>query len=108
MSLPSRFMLPNLMLRARAILHDADRYPDPETFNPGRFLTADGLLDDSVPDPTQTFGYSRRVCPGRHFAQDMLWLAAANILAAFEIKKAVDLSGQIVEPSGEYTSGMLR
>ena len=34
------------------------------------------------------FGYGRRICPGRHFAMDMLWLAAAHILSVFAVEGA--------------------
>lgn len=92
----------------RAILHDGDRYPNPEAFDPTRFLTSDGELNGDVPFPTETFGFSRRICPGRHFAMDVLWLAIANILATFEIEVFADEKGNVEEPSGRYTSGMFR
>ena len=88
---------PSLNLRSRAILHDDNRYSDPETFNPDRFLTATGQLDMKVPDPIEVFGNSRRICPGRYFAIDILWLATASILATFDINKAVDENGQVKE-----------
>ncbi|GJF00668.1 cytochrome P450 [Phanerochaete sordida] len=90
---------------AWAILHDPARYPDPEKFLPERFLDAHGALRADVPEPLAAFGYGRRVCPGRHFAYDLVWLAIANVLAAFDIVKPVDVHGRPVEPSGEYTSG---
>ena len=49
-----------------------------------------------------------RVCPGRYFAGDTLWLMYANVLAVFTIKKPVDESGNTIEPAGEYTPGMFR
>lgn len=49
---------------ARAILHDPVTYPDPETFNPSRFLTPDGTrINPDVQDPEVAFGYGRRICP---------------------------------------------
>ena len=69
-------------------------------------MTEDGQPNTDVPDPTEAFGYGRRVCPGRHFALDIGWLAMANVLAAFSIKKPQDDSGHIIEPTGEYTSGL--
>lgn len=92
----------------RAILHDENRYADSERFNPARFLTAAGKLDPDVPDPIEAFGHGRRVCPGRNFAIDALWLAVSNILTAFVIEKPVDECGNIIEPSGEYSSGVFR
>ena len=87
-------------------MHDEERYPDPETFNPARFLTADGTVDPSVPDPAQVFGFGRRICPGRHFAETALPLYIANILAAFAIEKPLDDLGNQVEPTRECTAKM--
>lgn len=39
---------------------------------------------------------------------DMLWLTAANILASFHIDKPIDEHGVIIQPNGEFTSGMIR
>ena len=92
----------------RAILHDESRYRDPETFDPSRFLTPAGDLDLDVPDPIEVFGNSRRICPGRYFATDILWLSVASILATFSIEKPLDEAGNIKEPSLTYTSGIFR
>lgn len=90
----------------RDILHDEDRYPDPDTFNPSRFLTSEGTLDADVPDPGDVFGYGRRICPGRHFAMDVIWLAIANILSVITIGKPLDENGNAIEPSGEFRNGL--
>lgn len=36
-----------------------------------------------------------------------MWVAIAPILACLNIRKAVDEQGAVIEPSGEYTSGIL-
>lgn len=92
----------------RAILHDETRYPNPDVFDPIRFLTAGGQLNPDVPEPTETFGHGRRICAGRYFAMDMLWLAMANILHVYRIEKALDDKGNVIEPSGVYGDGLLR
>lgn len=43
-------------------MHDEEMYPNPETFNPERFLSA-----NPEPDPRKwVFGFGRRVCPGKY------------------------------------------
>ncbi|KAH9901131.1 cytochrome P450 [Cubamyces lactineus] len=91
-----------------AILHDEKMYPDPERYNPDRFLRPDGTLNPAVRDPSAAaFGFGRRICPGRYMALDSMWIAIASVLALFEIKKAVDEDGQEITPDGEYIRGFL-
>lgn len=94
----------NLGAPPRALLHDEERYPDPDTFKPSRFLTTEGVWNPDVPDPIETFGFGRRICPGRHFALDAVFLSVSNVLAAFTMDKAVDDQGKVIEPTSEYTS----
>ncbi|KAJ7688517.1 hypothetical protein B0H14DRAFT_2421125, partial [Mycena olivaceomarginata] len=47
-----------------------------------------------------------RLCPGRHMALSSLWITVVSILATFDITKAVDEKGNVVEPSYEYLSGV--
>lgn len=97
-----------LWLFSRAILRDEKTYSNPDAFDPTRFLTEDGELDKNSPDPIQAFGYGRRICPGRYFAQDAVWLGIASILAAFKIEKATDKFGKTVEPHAEFSPGAMR
>ena len=90
------------------MLHDEDRYPEPDVFTPARFLTDSGELDQSVPYPDEAFGFSRRICPGRYFAEDVLFLAMANTLAVFTIEKPLDERGSHIEPKEKFTGGLLR
>lgn len=92
----------------RAIHYDETRYPEPDSFIPSRWLTEGGTLNENLADPTEAFGFSRRVCPGQYFARDMLCLAIANILAAFSINKPVDDEGQVIEPSEDFTGNFLQ
>lgn len=89
------------------MLHNEETYPEPDRFNPARFLSPNGQLNPDVPSPSVAFGFGRRICPGRHFTMDSLWIAIASILATFKIEKPVDKNGRVVEPSGEYISGFL-
>ncbi|KAI0807634.1 cytochrome P450 [Fomes fomentarius] len=75
-----------------AISNDPKIYADPEMVKPERFLTQDGQLRSDVRDPaTISFGYGRRICPGRHFADSALFIV-------FE---------RLVKLSGKMTHGLL-
>ncbi|KAJ7917471.1 cytochrome P450 [Mycena leptocephala] len=91
-------ILPNVW----AILHD-----EPFKFKPERFLLPNGKPNPAVRDPLSAFGFGRRLCPGRHMAHSSLLIAITSILAAFNIEKAVDAEGRVVEPSYEYISGSI-
>ncbi|KAF9476783.1 cytochrome P450 [Pholiota conissans] len=90
-----------------AILHDETVYPDPFTFNPDRFIK-DGQLDSSVPDPgLACWGYGRRQCPGRHLAYPSMWIMIASMLTVFDIRKAVNSEGIVIEPLDETIFGVV-
>ncbi|KAJ7431570.1 cytochrome P450 [Mycena galericulata] len=89
-----------------AILHDERVYPDPHKFKPERFLL-DGKLNLAVRNPDAAFGFGRRLCPGRHMAFSSIWITVVSLLATFDITKAVDEKGNVVEPSYEYLSGVI-
>jgi cytochrome P450 len=90
-----------------AILHDENRYPEPFRFNPDRHMK-NGKLNDDVLDPASaTFGYGRRICPGRFVATSSVWITLASILAVFDITKPVDKYGRAIEPSDEGLAGLM-
>ncbi|KAF9232733.1 cytochrome P450 [Melanogaster broomeanus] len=76
-----------------AITHDDVRYPDPNDFKPERFLNSDGTLNDDAVG--YVFGFGRRICPGRHFADASLWSAITSVLAVLKIEKP---AGHFTEP----------
>ncbi|KAF9527932.1 cytochrome P450 [Crepidotus variabilis] len=75
-----------------AMSREPNKYEDPNTFNPSRFLDNNGSLNDD--DVGYAFGFGRRICPGCYFASATVWLAVVSILASFEIRKKKDASGQ--------------
>lgn len=92
----------------RSILHNASDYPEPERFNPGRYLTSDGILDPSVRDPrTACFGYGRRTCPGRFFADASLFMTVSMLLDTLDVVRAKDATRQEIVPEVDVTSGIL-
>ncbi|KAJ3820431.1 cytochrome P450 [Lentinula raphanica] len=93
-----------------AMMRDERNFKDPFTFNPDRYIRpADGQLDlDLLKRATAGFGFGRRICPGKHMALSAMWIAIASILSVFEISKAVDGNGQVIEPSMKFKSTMLQ
>ncbi|KAF1837812.1 cytochrome P450 [Decorospora gaudefroyi] len=85
--------------------HDPAIYPDPMTFRPERYLSTS--THTAEPDPrTWTFGYGRRVCPGRHVADNALFMTIAQALAVFNVQKPVE-NGRVVEPDVQFTPGVV-
>ncbi|KAI0306201.1 hypothetical protein B0F90DRAFT_972971 [Multifurca ochricompacta] len=55
-----------------------------------------------VPLPDVGFGFGRRVCPGRYFVRNILWVAMASMLATFEFLPVTDAEGRPVPPLQEF------
>ncbi|KAI3611992.1 cytochrome p450 [Moniliophthora roreri] len=93
-----------------AILHDESLYPEPFEFKPERYFKAgsETEFDETVKDPRfAVFGYGRRICPGRHMAYSSVWISIASILKTFNISKAVDEHGNVIEPVYDSQSSVL-
>lgn len=108
------------------MLHNPGDYPDPEIFNPERFLK-DGKINTEIRDPTTiSFGFGRRyvflfllnvsliqlgersrICPGRYFAKDFALLTIASILHVFDVVPAIDSYGQPIDPTPAPTVGLV-
>ncbi|KAI0330489.1 cytochrome P450 [Cubamyces sp. BRFM 1775] len=90
-----------------AVLHDPDIYPEPDRFYPERFIR-DGQLDPDVLDPASlVFGFGRRICPGRHFADAMLFIVIASVLHLFDIGPPRDDNGNPIKVKMEQCHGFL-
>lgn len=90
-----------------AMLHDETLYPDPFDFKPDRFLK-DGQINKGVRDPAfATFGFGRRICPGRFMALSSIWIAVASLIATCDIANLVDVNGNVIETKPEYESTTL-
>ncbi|KAI0027580.1 cytochrome P450 [Vararia minispora EC-137] len=85
--------------------HDPEIYgEDAHTFNPSRYLDADGQLKPAPPDTKDeghvSFGFGRRICVGRHVADDALFAAIATLLWSFELEKSEEINVEIGHGSG--------
>ena len=92
--------------------HDPAVYSDPDAFLPSRFAcptTKDGAQPPPALDPRDVvFGFGRRACAGRQFAESNVWLAVAGIVAAFAIDRARDACGREEVPPAEFIDGLIR
>ncbi|RYO98326.1 hypothetical protein DL764_007127 [Monosporascus ibericus] len=91
-----------------AIHHNDREFPDPDRFNPNRYLPGH---PDSRPFPNErgymTFGWGRRVCSGQALAEQGTWITVARVLWGFDIKKKTRPDGSTVEVDiFNYTNGL--
>ncbi|KAF4586353.1 hypothetical protein EYR38_010629 [Pleurotus pulmonarius] len=83
-----------------AMLHDERVFLHPDQFNPDRFIS-EGKLVDEDKVLAASFGFGRRICPGRHIGVSELWIVAASVLSVFDITKAEK------EPALEFTTSLI-
>ncbi|GFN10642.1 cytochrome P450 [Aspergillus tubingensis] len=88
-----------------AFLHDPEVYSDPMTFNPERFLETETHPAEIDPH-NLAFGFGRRICPGRGFADSTIFLTVVRSLQAFRIGKLVR-DGREIEPAVDYLPGVI-
>jgi hypothetical protein len=102
----------------RAMLHDEKTYgPNVDDFNPDRFFLP-GVKADISP----TFGYGRRyeplmttvspsltvassMCPGRHLAENAIFIGVASLLKVFNFSPAKGADGKELPFNITRTSG---
>jgi cytochrome P450 len=88
-----------------SMAHNESKYPNSHEFFPDRFLSDDGTLK---PDDVEriAYGFGRRICVGRHFADTSVWSVIVKILAAFTIEKAMDEKGMEIPLEPKFSSGV--
>lgn len=93
------YLLPSLWW----FLHDPKDYSDPDIYKPERYMAP---LNE--PDPSDlAFGYGRRSCAGRFFADASVFITVAQTLAVFQIRKARDAQGNEINAKLEAIPGMV-
>lgn len=86
---------------------------DATQFDPSRHLTSMGTLAPSPPDTQDeghvVYGFGKRICVGRHVANDTMFIAFAVMLWASEVVPAKDERGKDipVDVDGYLDSGMV-
>ncbi|KAK7676908.1 hypothetical protein QCA50_020164 [Cerrena zonata] len=95
-------VIPNLW----SILHNSEDYPEPMQFNPDRFIK-NGRLDPDVRNPlTFTFGFGRRICPGRWLSSASIFMTIASVLHTMDVH-APTLDSESIDLFAVKTEGIL-
>ncbi|KAM5530936.1 hypothetical protein V8D89_015381 [Ganoderma adspersum] len=85
-----------------AMLHDESVYKNPTEFVPERYEPS-VEMPTGEPDPARvTFGFGRRICPGRFFADESVWLTIALMLHMFDISNPTGVPSKV-----EWSSGLV-
>ncbi|KAF9469506.1 cytochrome P450 [Collybia nuda] len=93
-----------VIANTRGMSLDDKVYSDPLAFNPSRYLPKPVGLGE--PRPVAHYGFGRRICPGRYFADASIWIAAALVLATMDISMALDENGKEIIPELEFSTGI--
>ncbi|KAG5718859.1 O-methylsterigmatocystin oxidoreductase [Termitomyces sp. T112] len=92
-----------------AITRDERIYANPSAFIPERFLEKVDPATERRRDPrSYVFGFGRRQCPGQNLVESSIWLLIASMVATLDIAKAVDASGNPVEPRVHFNNPIFR
>ncbi|KAG6836286.1 hypothetical protein H0H93_009477 [Arthromyces matolae] len=95
-----------MIANARAMGLDENVYRAPHVFDPSRYLSHP--QGRSEPRPSASFGFGRRICPGRHLADASVWIAIACVLATFDIQKPIGPNGKEITPEVTLSNGITR
>lgn len=90
----------------RAMSRNEEVYPDPEVFDPDRFLHPSSQRVHEHMEAV--WGFGRRICPGRTFAEASLWLCMANFITTMDIEKVIDGDGNPITPAAAFGFGAIR
>ncbi|KLO07686.1 CyP450 monooxygenase [Schizopora paradoxa] len=84
-----------------AISRDPKHYPDPLSFKPERWIP--GETKEGVP-PLRP----QEICPGQNWAEHIIFLAVASLLATFNIEPDVGPDGTQIPPNDQFIPSAIR
>ncbi|KAF1842792.1 cytochrome P450 76C3 [Cucurbitaria berberidis CBS 394.84] len=104
-------------LQQYPIHYDASLFPEPNRFNPDRYLAHPHGSGHYAAGPASardhwSFGAGRRICSGVHLAENSMFIVLAKVLWAFDIlppigqdgqEEVVDTSDDAFDPAGSTT-----
>ncbi|KAJ7870670.1 cytochrome P450 [Mycena leptocephala] len=95
-----------VVLNTWTMHHDPSYHPEPDSFNPERYIRDSLTSADSAnsADPYQRdhwmFGAGRRICPGMIVAEREIWLTVSRMLWAFTMEPLSDEPIDLMEYDG--------
>ncbi|KAN0084468.1 Cytochrome P450 [Tylopilus felleus] len=93
-----------LIANVWGMAHDEVRYPKSHMFIPERFINEDGSLKPNDVEHI-AYGFGRRMCVGRHFADTSVWSVMAKVLAVFKILRPLDENGAEIQVEAKFAGG---
>ncbi|KAI0752864.1 cytochrome P450 [Daedaleopsis nitida] len=96
-------LIPNIW----AAMHDPDVYKFPDEFRPERFLR-NGKPNPDVQNPFDyVWGFGRRICPGQHYAEAVVFMNIASLLHSFDISSPHAKNGRPIINEMRASDGYL-
>ncbi|KXN80650.1 O-methylsterigmatocystin oxidoreductase [Leucoagaricus sp. SymC.cos] len=86
------------------IFRDPKIFTNPDTFNPERFLGDEGAQCREVLN--LAWGFGRRSCPGRQFAEAALFITISSVIACFNMMPKPLPTGEV--PELTFHDGFIR
>ncbi|KLO19076.1 cytochrome P450 [Schizopora paradoxa] len=99
-------VIPNIY----AMHRNEAEFPEASKFKPERFLKdlVHPLTPAAIAEGHYAFGFGRRICPGKVFGAQALWIAIVRLIWAFNFTHALDKNGNTIPIDVEgSTSGII-